>query len=51
MKILLAQQILQRFSKLALIPTAGTGSEAGIRALVTNSETNAKMAVESRLLR
>lgn len=27
--------------------TAGTGSEGGIRALVTNSETNMKMAVES----
>lgn len=27
--------------------TAGTGSEGGIRALVTNSETNAKTAVES----
>jgi len=41
-------KVLNRFSKLALIPTtAGTGSEAGIRALVTNSETNAKMAVES----
>ncbi len=30
--------------------TAGTGSEGGIRALVTNSETNAKTAVESPLM-
>ena len=44
-------KVSHRFSKLALIPTtAGTGSEAGIRALVTNSETNAKMAVESPLM-
>lgn len=44
-------RVLQQFSKLALIPTtAGTGSEAGIRALVTNSETKAKMAVESPLM-
>ena len=41
-------RVLQRFSRLILIPTtAGTGSEAGIRALVTNSDTQAKMAVES----
>jgi alcohol dehydrogenase class IV len=46
-----SNRVLQRFSKLALIPTtAGTGSEAGIRALVTNSETKAKMAVESPLM-
>ena len=39
----------RRLSRLALVPsTAGTGSEAGIRALVTNSKTHAKMAVESR---
>ncbi|MHA3976702.1 iron-containing alcohol dehydrogenase [Halovulum sp. GXIMD14794] len=30
--------------------TAGTGSEGGIRALITNSETGAKMAVESPLM-
>lgn len=42
----------RRLSRLALVPTtAGTGSEAGIRALVTNSETHAKMAVESRHMR
>ena len=41
-------KVAKRLSRLALIPTtAGTGSEAGIRALVTNSETQAKMAVES----
>ncbi len=41
-------RVIQRFSQLILIPTtAGTGSEAGIRALVTNSDTQAKMAVES----
>jgi alcohol dehydrogenase class IV len=34
---------------LAQVPTtAGTGSEAGIRSLVTNPETLAKMAIESR---
>lgn len=39
-------------SRLALIPTtAGTGSEAGIRALVTNAQTKAKMAVESKHMR
>lgn len=41
-------RVARRLSRLALVPTtAGTGSEAGIRALVTNSETQAKMAVES----
>ena len=41
-------KVAKRLSRLALIPTtAGTGSEAGIRALVTNSETQAKVAVES----
>ncbi|NNE89913.1 MAG: iron-containing alcohol dehydrogenase, partial [Silicimonas sp.] len=41
-------KVHRRLSRLALVPTtAGTGSEAGIRALVTNSETHAKMAVES----
>ena len=50
-EIIGADKVLKRFSKLALIPTtAGTGSEAGIRALVTNSKTQAKMAVESRLM-
>jgi alcohol dehydrogenase class IV len=38
-----------RPSALAQVPTtSGTGSEAGTRALVTNPETSAKMAVESR---
>lgn len=37
-----------RLNALALVPTtAGTGSEAGIRALVTNLATGAKAAVES----
>ncbi len=41
-------KVKRRLSQLALIPTtAGTGSEAGIRALVTNTKTHAKMAVES----
>ena len=45
-------KVVRRLSRLALVPTtAGTGSEAGIRALVTNSETNAKMAVESAHMR
>lgn len=36
---------------LAQVPTtSGTGSEAGIRSLVTNPETLAKMAVESRYM-
>lgn len=40
-----------RRTALAQVPTtAGTGSEAGIRALVTNPETLAKMAVESRFM-
>ena len=44
-EIIGADKVLKRFSKLALIPTtAGTGSEAGIRALVTNSKTQAKGA-------
>jgi len=38
-----------RHSAIAQVPTtSGTGSEAGTRALVTNPETSAKMAVESR---
>lgn len=42
----------KKLSQLIQIPTtAGTGSEAGIRALVTNSATNAKMAIESPLMR
>lgn len=42
----------KKLSQLVQIPTtAGTGSEAGIRALVTNSKTNGKMAVESSLMR
>ena len=45
-------KVHRRLSRLALVPTtAGTGSEAGIRALVTNSETHAKMAVESGHMR
>jgi alcohol dehydrogenase len=40
-----------RRTALAQVPTtAGTGSEAGIRALVTNPETFAKLAVESRFM-
>ncbi|HQZ11746.1 MAG TPA: iron-containing alcohol dehydrogenase [Devosia sp.] len=38
-----------RTAALAQVPTtSGTGSEAGIRALVTNPETLAKLAIESR---
>lgn len=38
-----------RHAALAQVPTtSGTGSEAGIRSLVTNPETLAKMAIESR---
>lgn len=45
-------RVARRLSRLALVPTtAGTGSEAGIRALVTNSGTGAKMAVESPHMR
>ncbi len=41
-------KVERRLSALAQVATtAGTGSEAGIRALVTNSQTHAKMAVES----
>lgn len=40
-----------RRTGLAQVPTtAGTGSEAGIRSLVTNPESLAKMAVESRFM-
>lgn len=42
-------RIAGRRSALAQVPTtSGTGSEAGIRSLVTNPATLAKMAVESR---
>jgi len=45
-------KVARRLSRLALVATtAGTGSEAGIRSLVTNSETQAKMAVESPYMR
>ncbi|MBL1420511.1 MAG: iron-containing alcohol dehydrogenase [Alphaproteobacteria bacterium] len=44
-------KINKKLSQIIQIPTtAGTGSEAGIRALVTNSATNAKMAIESPLM-
>lgn len=42
-------KIAGRRTALAQVPTtSGTGSEAGIRALVTNPQTLAKLAVESR---
>ncbi|WEK03754.1 MAG: iron-containing alcohol dehydrogenase [Candidatus Devosia phytovorans] len=42
-------KVAGRRSALAQVPTtSGTGSEAGIRSLVTNPETLAKLAVESR---
>ena len=42
-------KVAGRRTALAQVPTtSGTGSEAGIRALVTDPETLAKMAVESR---
>ncbi|MCA8880045.1 MAG: iron-containing alcohol dehydrogenase [Rhodobacteraceae bacterium] len=45
-------RVAAKLSRLAQVPTtAGTGSEAGIRALITDSTTNAKMAVESPLMR
>lgn len=44
-------RVAGRQSALALVPTtAGTGSEAGIRALVTDASTLNKVAVESRYL-
>lgn len=44
-------RVTRKCSRLAQIATtAGTGSEGGIRALVTSSETHAKMAVESPLM-
>lgn len=43
------EKVAGRRAALAQVPTtSGTGSEAGIRALVTNPETLAKMAIESR---
>lgn len=43
-----ANKVAGRHTALAQVPTtSGTGSEAGIRALVTNPETLAKLAVES----
>lgn len=45
------EKVTGRHSALAQVPTtAGTGSEAGIRALVTDPSTFAKLAVESRHL-
>ena len=45
-------RVARKLSRLAQVPTtAGTGSEAGIRALVTNSASHAKMAVESPRMR
>ncbi|MBJ3784562.1 iron-containing alcohol dehydrogenase [Devosia sp. MSA67] len=42
-------KVAGRRAALAQVPTtSGTGSEAGIRALVTNPETLAKLAIESR---
>jgi len=42
-------KVLGRQTALAQVPTtSGTGSEAGIRALVTNPESLAKLAIESR---
>ncbi|MGB3337085.1 MAG: iron-containing alcohol dehydrogenase [Devosia sp.] len=44
-------KVAGRRTALAQVPTtSGTGSEAGIRSLVTNPETLAKMAVESPLM-
>lgn len=44
-------KVAGRRSALAQVPTtSGTGSEAGIRSLVTNPETLAKMAIESRFM-
>ena len=44
--------VAAKLARLCLVPTtAGTGSEAGIRALVTNSQTQMKMAVESPHMR
>lgn len=44
-------KVAGRRTALAQVPTtSGTGSEAGIRALVTNPETLAKLAVESQFM-
>jgi alcohol dehydrogenase class IV len=44
-------KVNSRRTALAQVPTtSGTGSEAGIRSLVTNPDTQAKMAVESRFM-
>lgn len=44
-------KVLGRRTALAQVPTtSGTGSEAGIRSLVTNPETLAKMAIESQFM-
>ena len=44
-------RVADRLNALALVPTtAGTGSESGIRALVTDSATQMKVAVESPFL-
>jgi len=44
-------RVAHKLSALAQVATtAGTGSEAGIRALITNRETHSKMAVESPLM-
>ncbi|MGB8811659.1 MAG: iron-containing alcohol dehydrogenase [Paracoccaceae bacterium] len=44
-------KVTARLNALALVPTtAGTGSEAGIRALVTDATTHNKVAVESLLM-
>lgn len=46
-----AGKVAARRTVLAQVPTtSGTGSEAGIRSLVTNPETLAKMAVESQFM-
>lgn len=45
-------KVKRKLSLLIQIPTtAGTGSESGIRALVTDSKTSAKMAIESEHMR
>ncbi|WP_332718204.1 iron-containing alcohol dehydrogenase [Pelagibacterium mangrovi] len=45
------EKVSGRRTALAQVPTtSGTGSEAGIRSLITNPETLAKMAVESRFM-
>ncbi|CCO50298.1 Iron-containing alcohol dehydrogenase [Vibrio nigripulchritudo SOn1] len=47
-----SNQVAKKLSTLIQIPTtSGTGSETGIRALVTQSDTGEKMAVESAFMR